>query len=115
MIWLTLSSHCRANRELTAEDIARIAKTYHDYKTASADYTDQPGFCKVADLEEIKQHDYVLTPGRYVGVEEAEEDDEPFAEKFARLTAELEGQFAKSHELEVKIKENLAKIEKEIK
>lgn len=57
----------------------------------------------------------MLTPGRYVGVEEAEEDDEPFAEKFARLTAELEGQFAKSHELEVKIKENLAKIEKEIK
>ena len=105
----------RRNRELTEEDIARIAKTYHDYKTVSADYADQPGFCKVANLEEIKQHDYVLTPGRYVGVEEAEEDDEPFAEKFARLTAVLEGQFAKSHELEAKIKENLAKIEKEIK
>ena len=105
----------RRNRELTEEDIARVAKTYHDYKTTSADYTDQPGFCKVTDLEEIKQHDYVLTPGRYVGVEEAEEDDEPFAEKFARLTAELEGQFAKSRELEAKIKENLAKIEKEIK
>ena len=105
----------RRNRELTEEDIARVAKTYHDYKTASADYTDQPGFCKVAELDEIKQHDYVLTPGRYVGVEETEEDDEPFAEKFARLTAELEGQFVKSHELEVKIKENLAKIEKEIK
>ena len=101
----------RRNRELTEEDIARVAKTYHDYKTASAEYADQPGFCKVADLEEIKQHDYVLTPGRYVGVEEAEEDDEPFAEKFARLTAELEEQFAKSRELEAKIKENLAKIE----
>lgn len=105
----------RRNRELTEEDIARIAKTYHDYKTVSADYADQPGFCKVANLEEIKQHDYVLTPGRYVGVEEAEEDDELFAEKFAWLTAELEGQFAKSRELEAKIKENLAKIEKEIK
>ena len=57
----------------------------------------------------------MLTSGRYVGVEEAEEDDEPFAEKFAQLTAELEGQFAKSRELEVKIKENLAKIEKEVK
>ena len=101
----------RRNRELTEEDIARVAKTYHDYKTVSADYTDQPGFCKVADLEEIKQHDYILTPGRYVGVEETEEDDEPFAEKFARLTAELEGQFTKSRELEVKIKENLARIE----
>ena len=57
----------------------------------------------------------MLTPGRYVGVEEAEEDDEPFAEKFARLTVELEGQFAKSRELEMKIRDNLAKIEKEIK
>lgn len=102
-------------RKLTEEDIAQVVKTYHDYKTASADYIDQPGFCKVADLKEIKQNDYVLTPGRYVGVEEAEEDDEPFAEKFARLTAELEGQFAKSRELEIKIKENLAKIGKEIK
>ena len=100
----------RRNRELTEEDIARVAKTYHDYKTASANYTDQPGFCKVVDLEEIKQHDYVLTPGRYVGIEETEEDDEPFAEKFARLTAELEGQFAKSRELEAKIKVNLEKI-----
>lgn len=105
----------RRNRKLTEEDIARVVNTYHDYKTASADYADQPGFCKVANLEEIKQHDYVLTPGRYVGVEETEEDDEPFAEKFARLTAELEGQFAKSRELEIKIKENLAKIGKEIK
>ena len=105
----------RRNCELTEEDIARVAKTYHDYKTASADYTDQPGFCKVANLEEIKQHDYVLTTGRYVGVEETEEDDEPFAEKFARLMAELEGQFVKSRKLEAKIKENLAKIEKEIK
>lgn len=105
----------RRNRKLTEEDIARVVKTCHDYKTASADYADQPGFCKVANLEEIKQHDYVLTPSRYVGVEETEEDDEPFAEKFARLTADLEEQFAKSCELEAKIKENLAKIEKEIK
>ena len=105
----------RRNCELTEEDIAGVAKTYHDYKNASADYADQPGFCRVANLEEIKQHDYVLTPGRYVGVEETEENNEPFAEKFARLTAELEGQFVKSRKLEVKIKENLAKIEKEIK
>ena len=100
---------------LTEEDIAQVVKAYHDYKTASADYIDQPGFCKVANLEEIKQHDYVLTPGRYVGVEETEEDDEPFAEKFARLTAEIKGQFAVSCELEAKIKDNLAKIGKEVK
>ncbi len=105
----------RRNCELTEGDIVRVAKTYHDYKTASADYADQPGFCKVANLEEIKQHDYVLTPGRYVGVEETEEDDELFAEKFARLTAEIKGQFVVSRELEAKIKDNLVKIEKEIK
>ena len=102
-------------RKLTEEDIAQVVKTYHDYKTASADYIDQPGFCKVADLKEIKQNDYVLTPGRYVGIEETEEDDELFAEKFARLTAEIKGQFVVSRELEAKIKENLVKIEKEIK
>jgi len=154
MIWLTPSSHCRANcffnvaipcclwfvsrdranrhgkvlfidgrnlgkmvtrrnRELTAEDIARVAKTYHDYKTASADYIDQPGFCKIANLEEIKQHDYVLTPGRYVGVEEVKEDGEPFANKIARLTTELNEQFTRSHELEAKIKANLEKIKTE--
>lgn len=102
-------------RKLTEEDIAQVVKAYHDYKTASADYIDQPGFCKVADLKEIKQNDYVLTPGRYVGVEETEEDDEPFAEKFARLTDEIKRQFAASRELEAKIKDNLAKIEKEVK
>ena len=102
-------------RKLTEEDIAQVVKTYHDYKTASADYIDQPGFCKVADLKEIKQNDYVLTPGRYVGVEEVEEDDEPFAEKFARLTAEIKGQFVVSRELEAKIRDNLTKIEKEVK
>lgn len=105
----------RRNRELTAEDIARVAKTYHDYKTVSADYADQPGFCKVANLEEIKQHEYVLTPGRYVGVEETEEDDEPFVEKFARLTAELEGQFAKSRNLEKSISINLKRIKESYK
>ena len=103
----------RRNCELTEEDIARVAKTYHDYKTASADYADQPGFCKVANLEEIKQHDYVLTPGRYVGVEEVKEDGEPFANKIARLTAELNEQFTKSHELGAKIKANLEKIKTE--
>lgn len=102
-------------RKLTEEAIAQVVKAYHDYKTASADYIDQPGFCKVADLKEIKQNDYVLTPGRYVGVEETEEDDEPFAEKFARLTAEIKGQFVVSRELEAKIKDNLAKIGKEVK
>ena len=97
----------RRNRELTEEDIARVAKAYHDFKTQNGEYQDVAGFAKVATLDEIKEHDYVLTPGRYVGSEEVEEDDEAFAEKMERLKADLNEQFAKSHELEAKIKENL--------
>ena len=100
----------RRNRELSNEDIAKVASTYHNYKTDNGEYADIAGFCKVATLEEIKEHDYVLTPGRYVGAEEAEEDDEAFEEKMQRLTTELYDQFAKSHELEAKIKANLEKI-----
>ena len=100
----------RRNRELTEEDIARVAKAYHDFKTQNGEYQDVAGFAKVATLDEIKEHDYVLTPGRYVGSEEVEEDDEAFAEKMTRLTTDLNEQFAKSHELEAKIKENLEKI-----
>ena len=100
----------RRNRELSPEEIAQVAKAYHDFKTQNGEYEDTPGFTKVATLEEIKEHDYVLTPGRYVGSEAVEEDDEAFAEKLQRLTTELHEQFAKSHELEDKIKENLAKI-----
>lgn len=101
----------RRNRELTPEDIAKVTSAYHNFKTQNGEYEDIPGFCKVATLDEIKEHDYVLTPGRYVGSEEVEEDDEAFAEKMERLTKELSDQFAKSHELEAKIKANLEKIE----
>ena len=100
----------RKNRELTPEDITSVATAYHNFKTQNGEYEDVPGFAKVATLDEIKEHDYVLTPGRYVGSEEVEEDDEAFAEKMERLTAELNEQFTKSHELEQKIKENLEKV-----
>lgn len=100
----------RRNRELTPEDIAKIAETYHNFKTQNGKYLDEPGFCKLADLDEIKEHDFVLTPGRYVGAEEVEEDDEAFAEKMERLTKELYEQFAKSQELELQIKTNLEKL-----
>lgn len=99
----------RRNRELTDEDIAKVAKAYHEFRTTGT-VTDEPGFVKVAELTEIKEHDYVLTPGRYVGSEAVEQDDEAFAEKMQRLTAELHEQFAKSHELEDTIKANLEKI-----
>lgn len=100
----------RRNRELTSEDIAKVTEAYHNFKAQNGKYEDVAGFCKVAGLEEIKEHDYVLTPGRYVGSEAIEDDDEAFAEKMERLTAELNEQFSKSHELEQKIKENLTKI-----
>ncbi len=100
----------RRNRELTPEDIASVATAYHNFKTQNGEYEDVPGFTKVAMLDEIAEHDYVLTPGRYVGSEEVEEDDEAFAEKMQRLTAELNEQFTKSHELEAKIKDNLERL-----
>jgi len=101
----------RRNRELSDEDITSVASTYHNFKTQNGNYEDIAGFTKVSTLEEIQSHDFVLTPGRYVGSEAVEEDDEAFTEKMERLVAELDKQFAKSHELEAKIKANLAKIE----
>jgi type I restriction enzyme M protein len=99
----------RTHRELTAEEVARIAVTYHAWRGEkdAGEYADVPGFCKAASLEEIRKHGHVLTPGRYVGAEALEEDDEPFAEKMQRLAATLEGQFAESARLEASIRENL--------
>ncbi|MCC7017901.1 MAG: SAM-dependent DNA methyltransferase, partial [Rhodospirillales bacterium] len=92
----------RVHRELTDEEIARIAGTYHAWRSVGAGsdpartYADVLGFCRSATLEEIREHGHVLTPGRYVGAEESEDDGEPFEEKLARLTAELEEQFTES-------------------
>lgn len=99
----------RVNRELTTEDIAKIVATYHAWRkdTAAASYEDLPGFCKSATKDEIAAHGYVLTPGRYVGAEEVEDDGEPFEEKMPRLIAELEAQFAESAKLEQAIRKNM--------
>jgi type I restriction enzyme M protein len=99
----------RTHRELTEADLARIAGTYHAWRgdPGAGEYADAPGFCKSATLEEIRKHGHVLTPGRYVGAEAAQDDGEPFAEKFARLRAELETQFAESARLEAEIRKNL--------
>ena len=107
----------RTHRELTDEEVQKIADTYHSWrgeKIENGKYEDIPGFCKAATLDEIKKHDYILTPGRYVGFEEIEDDEEEFEEKMERLTAELSEQFRKSEELEKKIKENLAGLGYEI-
>lgn len=75
---------------------------------------DVKGFCAVVDTEKIAEQDYILTPGRYVGVEEQEDDGEPFEEKMARLTSELSDLFKQSHKLEAEIKEKLGAIGYEI-
>ena len=98
----------RKLRELTDEDIAKIADTYNAY--ADGTLEDAKGFCAVVDTEEIAKQDYILTPGRYVGIEEQEDDGEPFEDKMNRLTSELSELFAKSHELEAEIKDKLGAI-----
>jgi len=102
----------RVHRELTDEEIQEIVQTYHAWRgeEGAGEYKDIPGFCKSVSLEEIRQHDYILTPGRYVGVEIQEEDDEPFEEKMKRLVAELEAQFAEGAKLEEAIKRNLREL-----
>jgi type I restriction enzyme M protein len=99
----------RVHREFSDEDISHIASTYHAWRgEADADaYQDIPGFCKSAATEDIATHNYVLTPGRYVGTEDIEDDDEPFEEKMARLTEKLEEQFADSERLEDVIRQSL--------
>ena len=99
----------RVLRDFTAEDIAKIADTFHAWQTSDG-YEDQAAFCKSATLEEIKDNYFVLTPGRYVGTAEQEDDGVPFAEKMQNLTALLKEQFAKSAELEAEIKKNLGEL-----
>ena len=98
----------RKLRELTDEDIHKLAETYNAFVDGTLE--EVKGFCAVADTEEIAKQDYILTPGRYVGIEEQEDDGEPFEEKMARLTEELSQLFQKSHELEAEIKERLGAI-----
>lgn len=98
----------RKLRELTDEDISKIADTYNGFVDGTLE--DQKGFCAVVSTEEIKKQDYILTPGRYVGIEEQEEDGEPFDEKMKRLTGELSDLFQKSHDLETEIREKLGAI-----
>lgn len=111
----------RRHRELKDEDIKNIAETYHNYRNLDNgelkiengkcnDYKDIKGFCKVATLDEVRENEYVLTPGRYVGIEEEEDDGIPFDEKMETLTSELGELFEKSRRLEDEIRKNLGGI-----
>ncbi len=102
----------RVHRELTEEDIQRISDTYHAWRgdKSAGNYEDIPGFCKSATLDDIRHHNHILTPGRYVGAAEVEDDGEPFEEKMARLTTALREQSEKSEKLDKLIWANLEDI-----
>jgi len=107
----------RVHRMLSDEDIARIAGTYHAWRgeAEGVEYKDVPGFCKSATVDEIREHGHILTPGRYIGVKEVEDDGILFEEKMEKLTADLAKQFAESTRVEATIRENLKSIGFEIK
>jgi type I restriction enzyme M protein len=102
----------RTRRELSDEDIDKIAATYHAWRGErdGGDYADVPGFCKAATKEVIAGHGYVLTPGRYVGAAAVEEDEKPFVERFAALQERLESQFAEGQRLEQTIRDQLRQL-----
>ena len=102
----------RTHRELSDEDIAQIADTYHAWRARApkTPYQDVPGFCKSATLDDIRANSHVLTPGRYVGVAPQPEDDEPFQEKMTRLAAEWREQQAETRRLDAAIAKNLAAL-----
>ena len=97
----------RVHRELSEDDLNTIASVYHEWRNEGGKYEDKTGWWKSASLDDIKGHGYVLTPGRYVGAEEVEDDGIPFEEKMSVLSAELYEQFAKADQLEATIKKNL--------
>ena len=98
----------RRNRELSEDDINHIARLFNDYRRG--ELKDEKGLCAVKSLDDIREQDYILTPGRYVGIAEQEDDGEPFDEKMNRLTTELSGLFTESHRLEKEIQKQLASI-----
>jgi type I restriction enzyme M protein len=102
----------RRLREMTTEDISKIAAAFESFNNGTLE--DVKGFCAAVTTEEIAKQDYILTPGRYVGIEEQEEDGEPFEEKMVRLTGELSGMFKQSHKLEEEIRKRLGAIGYEV-
>jgi type I restriction enzyme M protein len=102
----------RTHRELSDDEITRIAETYHRWRGEKevGKYEDIPGFCRSATLEEIRKHDHVLTPGRYVGTELQEDDGEPFEEKMRSLCASLTKQMAVSREMDAAVSTALRQV-----
>lgn len=102
----------RKHRDFSDEDIQKIADTFEAFQNGTLE--EVKGFCAVATIQDIEKQDYILTPGRYVGIEEQAEDDEPFDDKMKRLTSELSQMFIKSHKLEDEIRKKLGAIGYEV-
>ena len=100
----------RTHREFSDEDMAKIAGIYHEWRNKNGKYEDVKGFCKSAKIEEITKHNFVLTPGRYVGIKDEIDDGIPFAEKIAGLTKKLSEQMAQEKILDEEIKRQLRNI-----
>ena len=98
----------RKLREFTDEDVAKVSKAFNAFRDGELE--EEKGFSKAATIDEIARQDFILTPGRYVGIADIEEDDEPFDEKMARLTSELAKCFEESNRLQEQIKRNLEAI-----
>lgn len=99
----------RRIRELSEDDIQKIATTYHNWRRGES-YEDVPGFCKEASFSEVEEQDYILTPGRYVGMADKEDDGEPFDEKMKRLASELSTLFVKTDELQKEVKKQMKEL-----
>ena len=100
----------RRHRVLTNDDIKKISSVYHAWRGEGGEYNDILGFCKSSDIQEIRNNNFVLTPGRYVGAEEEEEDDEKFEKKMQKLISELKQQMEEGARLDEEIKKNLERI-----
>jgi type I restriction enzyme M protein len=102
----------RTRRELPEDDIAKIAGTCHAWrgKLEAGEYRDIPGFCKAATIEEIRAHNHILTPGRYVGAADVEDADVPFEERFVVLKEKLEGQFVEAEALSAIVRAKLERV-----
>jgi len=105
----TLIPGSRKQKELSPEELEKMASVYREYKR-EAKPEDVPGFCKVATVDEIREHNYALTPGRYVGAEEVVDEGEPFEEKFPKLVAQLKKQFDRSRQVQEKIESSIEKL-----
>jgi type I restriction enzyme M protein len=99
----------RTHKEFSDADIVMLAETYHNWRKGN-NYEDKKGFCKSATISDIQKHNYVLTPGRYVGITDAIDDGIPFEEKMTKLTVELKNQMAEEQRLNEEIKKQLAKV-----